>query len=104
MTNPKPRLSENTDYSTGRRTVSSDIDVPDRRPAEPHAIRVQAREHSTNQWSVSVVHGPHDEKDASGSYYRHMSQTQFSGPLGKLRPHLNKSANEAWKGLRDARG
>jgi hypothetical protein len=100
MTKPTPREFESKDYSTGRRTVTHDIDVPDRQPHEPHSIRAQARETGTNEWSVSVTHGPHDEKDEQGSYYRHISSTQFSGPLGKVKSTLRRSVNEQWKGLR----
>lgn len=96
-------MNESKDYATGRRTVTHDMDVPDRLPHEPHGIRAQAKETGSNQWNVSVVHGPHDTKDESGSYYRHISDTQFSGPLGKVKSGLKRSVNEQWKGMRDAR-
>lgn len=96
-------MNESRDYATGRRTITHDLDVPDRQPHEPHGIRAQAKETSPNQWNVNVVHGPHDTKDESGSYYRHISNTQFSGPLAKVKSGLKRSVNEQWKGMRDAR-
>lgn len=96
--------NESKDYNTGRRVVTHDMDVPDRQPHEPHGIRAQAKETGTNQWLMSVVHGPHDTKDESGSYYKHISDTQFAGPIGKVRSSLKQSVSAEWKGMRGARG
>jgi hypothetical protein len=87
----------------GYRTITHDMDVPDRLPHEPHGIRAQAKETAPNSWNVSVIHGPHDTKDESGSYYKHISNTQFSGPLGKVKSGLKRSVSESWKGVQGAR-
>jgi hypothetical protein len=97
------RTSESKDYHTGYRTITQDLDVPDRQPHEPYGIRAQAKETGTNQWSINVHHGPHEERDESGSYYRHISSDQFTGPLGKLKPQLRRAVSEQWKGVQRAR-
>lgn len=101
---PQHAVQEGKDYATGRRTVTHDIDIEDRLPHEPAAVRAQAREHSTNAWNITVTHGPHAEKDESGSYYKHISNTQFAGPLGQVKSGLKRAATAEWKGIRDARG
>jgi hypothetical protein len=103
MTKPVHSPMESKDYSTGRRVVTHDIEVPDRLPHEPMQVRAQAREHSTNQWTMDVTHGPFAEKNEQGSYYTHISSTQFAGPIGKVRSGLKRSATESWKGVMDAR-
>ena len=103
MPTPEHRSFDSTDYSTGRRTVTHDIDIPDRGPDEPLSVRAQARESGTNTWTVGVTHGPFEQKDESGSYYRHISSDQFTGPIGKVRSHLKKTATSEWKGYRGAR-
>lgn len=91
--------------SRGYRTVTHDIEVTDRLPHEPTGIRAQAREGpGNNRWTISVTHGPHEERDESGSYYKHISSTQFEGPLGKLKPILKRSVSEQWKQMKGARG
>jgi hypothetical protein len=97
---PPIQAKESKDYSTGYRVVTHDIEVPDRQPHEPLGLRAQARELSTNNWMVQVTHGPHEEKDESGSYYRHVNQMQFAGPIGQVRSTLNKAVSTEWKGLR----
>lgn len=103
MTKPEHRVQEGKDYNTGYRTVTHDIDIEDRLPHEPAGVRAQAREHGTNQWTINVTHGPHAEKDESGSYYKHISNTQFAGPLGQVKSGLKRAATEQWKGITSAR-
>ncbi len=102
---PKPvhSATESKDYATGRRVVTHDIEVPDRQSHEPMMVRAQAREHSANSWTMNVTHGPHEDKDEQGSYYRHISSTQFAGPIGQVRSGLKRAATESWKGVMDAR-
>ena len=99
---PKPAGSfhESKDYNTGKRSVYHEIEVPGRQSHEPHAIRAHARETSTNQWQVRVHHGPHAEKDESGSYYKHVDEFSHTGPLSSLKPKLKRSTSEQFKGLR----
>lgn len=99
---PKPegRLQESTDYSTGRRTVFHEIDVPHRQSHEPHSIRAQASETGKNQWLVKVTHGPHEERDESGSYYKHVAGFTHEGPIGSLRSALKRTTGQQFKGLR----
>lgn len=101
---PKPEHSafDSTDYSTGRRTVTHDIGIPDPQPNEPSTVRAQAKEFGTNSWTVGVTHGPFAEKDESGSYYRHISNDQFTGSISKVRTHLKRAATAEWKGYRGA--
>jgi hypothetical protein len=94
---------ESKDYATGRRTVTHDLEVTDRLPHEPTQIRAQAREHSPNTWTINVTHGPHETKDEQGSYYKHISSTQFAGPISKVKTSLRQSVNAEWKGMRNAR-
>lgn len=101
---PKPKgdFQQSTDYNTGRRTVYHEIEVPHRQDHEPHAIRAQATETSPNEWMVKVHHGPHAERDATGSYYKDMGTFSHSGPIGSLRSVLKRSTSEQFKGLRGA--
>lgn len=103
MATPEHREMASKD-SKGYRILTHDIDVPDRAPHEPHGIRAQAREVGNNSWSISVTHGPHDEPDERGSYYKHISSSQFSGPLGQVKTGLRRSLNQEWKGLRSGQG
>ena len=97
---PEGEFHESTDYSTGRRTVFHEINVPNPTPGEPHAIRAQATETGKNQWSVKVHHGPHAERDPSGSYYKHVEQFTHEGPIGTLRNTLKRTTGQQFKGLR----
>ena len=99
---PKPegRFQDSTDYNTGRRTVFHEIDVPHPAPGEPHAIRAQATETSPNEWLVKVHHGPHAERDESGSYYKDQGTFSHSGPLSSLKPRLKRTTGQQFKGLR----
>ena len=99
---PKPEgeFRESTDYNTGRRTVYHEIEVPSPGEGEPHAIRAQATETSKNEWMVKVHHGPHAERDPSGSYYKDMGTFSHSGPLGSLKSTLKRTTGQQFKGLR----
>ena len=101
---PKSEVREYKDYNTGYRSVSHVLDVPDRQPHEPVSITSHAKETSTNRWVVQTHHGPFEQKDEQGSYYKHISNTQFEGPLSKLKPVLKRSVSEQWKGVSGARG
>ena len=98
----QPSVSK--DYNTGYRIVTHDFDVPERQSHEPTGIRAQAREVGTNAWSIRVVHGPHEERDEGGSYYRHISSDQFSGTLSKVKPILRRSVTQQWGEMKKARG
>lgn len=93
-------MKESTDYSTGRRMVTYDIDLPDRQPHEPLGVRSQAREISKNQWMVKTTHGPFEEKDESGSYYKDMGSADVKGPPSAVRSHVKRAAAESFRGLR----
>jgi hypothetical protein len=97
---PEGRFQESTDYNTGRRTVFHEIDVPNPAPGEPHAIRAQAHETSPNQWMVKVHHGPHAERDETGSYYKNVADFVHTGPLGSVKSKLRSATSQQWKGLR----
>lgn len=97
------RENLSTDYNTGYRSAWYDADIPDRLPHEPHGIRSQAREHGRNRWSVSVTHGPHEEKDESGSYYKSVGSYVHEGPLGEVKRKLKADVNEQWDVLRRSR-
>jgi|SRR5215467_13311716 len=104
MPAPKPehRAFESKQSGTGYRTVTHDIEIPDRQPHEPSSVRAQARETSTNSWLINVHHGPFEERDESGSYYRNISSDQFTGPIGQVRALMKKKATAEWKGYRGA--
>jgi hypothetical protein len=97
---PEGQFQQSTDYNTGRRTVYHEIEVPHPAPGEPHAIRAQATETSPNEWMVKVHHGPHAERDASGSYYKDQGTFSHSGPLSSLKPTLKRTTGQQFKGLR----
>jgi hypothetical protein len=99
---PKPegRFQDSTNYNTGYRTVFHEIDVPHPAPGEPHAIRAQATETSKNQWMVKVTHGPHEERDPSGSYYKHVGEFSHEGPLSSMKGKLKRTTGQQFKGLR----
>jgi hypothetical protein len=98
--NPEGEFSESKNYNTGYRTVYHEINVPGRQSGEPHAIRAQATETSPNQWMVKVVHGPHDERDLSGSYYKSVGDFSHSGSMSSLKSKLKSTTRDQWKGLR----
>lgn len=99
-------VDEMKDYNTGYRTVTHDISVPEfgeHGSHEPSAIRAQAREHSTNQWTVHVTAGPHLERDERGSYYKGLGDFTHEGPPSSLKPVLRRSARDAWGKIIGAR-
>ena len=94
------RGNTSTDYHTGRRTSFFDIDLPDRQPHEPHAVRAKATELGTKSWSVEVVHGPHDTKNEQGSYYEVASRTSIEGKTaGVMAKHVERLARQAALGV-----
>ena len=103
MTQGPHRTSESRESGSGYRIVTHDFDVPDKREHEPSGIRAQARETGQNKWNVSVVHGPYDRTDESGSYYRHVSHEQFEGPAGKVKSELRRNVTSQWKSLKGTR-
>ena len=85
---------------TGYRRQSYDLEVPDRLPHEPHNIRVQAHESGPNRWTIRAHHGPHEEKDESGSYYKGVGETQeFTGPAGKVKSMIMRRGHDEFRGL-----
>jgi hypothetical protein len=97
------RMAETKDYSTGYRNIWAEADVPDRQSHEPHSVRSQARETGTNRWSVTVTHGPHEDKDESGSYYKHVGQYSHEGPVGQVRSKLRSDVKGEWRNIKQRR-
>lgn len=98
------RLSKSTDYHTGRVKTYFDVDIPDRQAHEPHNVRAMAEQIGTRTWSVHTVHGPHDEKDQTGSYYRSGERTTIEGKAaGAMGQHVERLARQAAVGVVKAR-
>lgn len=97
------RESWSKDYNTGYQRGFHEIEVPDRQPHEPMSVRAQARETSTKSWITEVVHGPHEQKDETGSYYRTLSSTQFQGTLSQVKALAKRSATASYRDLMKGR-
>ncbi len=84
------------DYNTGRKKWIADINVTDRVGSEPHSIRAQAEQINSRDWMVRVVHGPHEERDESGSYYRTVgSEMVHDATPAKMKTHVRRAAKSA---------
>ena len=95
---------ESKDSKTGHRHIYHDVNVPDRQGSEPSAVRAKAQEISPNKWAVQVVHGPHAEKDPSGSYYKTTESLTHEGPAGSVKSLVKKRAEGDWKKIMKERG
>jgi hypothetical protein len=94
------RVNESTDYNTGRGNIYADMDLSDRLPHEPHGIRAQAQQVNGRDWMVRVTHGPHEERDNTGSYYRSVASDIISGVTpSKVKTHVQRAVREAHKDL-----
>jgi len=97
---PEGRFQDGKDYNTGYRNVFHEIDIPGRQSHEPHSIRAHARETSPNQWLIKVTHGPHEERDPSGSYYKDAGTLTHTGPMGSVKSLLKRTTGQQFRGLR----
>ena len=94
------KLNESRGYDTGYRKHYYDLEVPDRLPHEPYNIRVDATETGTNRWTIRTTHGPHEERDPSGSYYKSVGESeQFEGPAGKVNTLIKKKGHDQFRNL-----
>jgi hypothetical protein len=101
------QFSENwsKDYTTGYQRGHVDVSIPDALPHEPTAVRASAQQINGSSWRVSVTHGPHHEKDESGSYYKEVhSQMEQGVTMAKLKPTLKRLARDSATGLLNQRG
>ena len=100
------RFHEGANYDTGYRHQYYDYDVPDRLPHEPHNIRIEAKEHRPNSWTIRSTHGPHDERDESGSYYRSSPDVEtevLEAPASKARSRIRSLGNAELRRLMQRR-
>lgn len=93
------RESDTKDFQTGYRNAWVDVEVPDHQPGEPTAIRAQAQELGPNRWNVRVVHGPHTEKDESGSYYKDVDRFPHEGSMATVKSKIRSAAKNQYKDL-----
>ena len=91
------RSEEMRDSTTGRKTHWVDIDVPDRQPHEPLGVRGKVVETGKNQWQTFVHHGPFEQRDERGSYYRLDPSGSFEGTGSAAKAHAKRLAKEAMK-------
>ena len=101
------RYSESQDYHTGRRLQYYDFDVPDRLAHEPHGIRVRAQEHGRNAWTITSTHGPYDERDERGSYYRSspdVADERLEAPASKAKARIRALGNAELRRMLSRRG
>jgi hypothetical protein len=88
------------DYNTGRAKLYAEVNLTDRLPHEPTAIRAQAEQVNGSDWIVRTTHGPHAEKDATGSYYRTVNSEVMHGVTpAKMKTHVRRAAKGAHNDL-----
>ena len=91
---------QSSDYNTGRANVYADVNLTDRLPHEPHSIRAQAEQVNSSDWIVRVVHGPHAERDTTGSYYRTVDTEVMHGVTpSKMKTHVRRAVKGAHNDL-----
>lgn len=91
---------QSRNYNTGYHNIYAQIPLSDRLPHEPHSIRAQAEQINSRDWMVRVVHGPHDERDVSGSYYRTVDTQLMTGMTpSKIKTHVRRAVKGAHNDL-----
>lgn len=91
---------EGRDYSTGRANIYAEVNLTDRLPHEPTAIRAQAQQVNSSDWIVRTTHGPHEERDETGSYYRTVNTEVMHGITpSKMKTHVRRAAKSAHSDL-----
>jgi hypothetical protein len=91
---------QSKDYNTGYHNIYADLNLTDRLPHEPHSIRAQAQQINRNDWIVRTTHGPHDERDTTGSYYRTVDTKVLHGVTpSKIKTHVRRAAKGAHNDL-----
>jgi hypothetical protein len=95
------RENQSTDYNTGRQKIYADVNLTtDRLPHEPHSIRAMAEQVNGRDWMVRVVHGPHEERDKTGSYYNTVATDIISGVTpSKVKTHVRRAVKSAHSDL-----
>ena len=91
---------QSRDYNTGRHNIYAEIPLTDRLPHEPHHIRAQAQQVNSSDWIVRTVHGPHEERDETGSYYKTVNTEVMHGVTpSKMKTHVRRAAKGAHNDL-----
>jgi hypothetical protein len=91
---------QSKDYNTGRARVFAEVNLTDRQAHEPHAVRAQAEQVNSSDWLVRTTHGPHDEKDETGSFYRTVNTEVMHGITpAKMKTHVRRAAKSAHNDL-----
>lgn len=94
QTNLNEQQSRN--YNTGRANIYAEVNLTDRLPHEPTAIRAQAEQVNSSDWIVRTTHGPHEERDETGSYYRTVNTEVMHGVTpSKMKTHVRRAAKSA---------
>ena len=87
---------QSRDYNTGWANIYAEIPLSDRLPHEPHHIRAQAQQINGRDWMVRVVHGPHEERDETGSYYKTIDTSVLHGVSpAKMKTHVRRAVKGA---------
>ena len=88
------------DYNTGRAKIYAEVNLTDRLPHEPTAIRAMAEQVNSSDWIVRTTHGPHEERDETGSYYRTVdTQVVHGSTPAKMKTHVRRAAKGAHNDL-----
>jgi len=91
---------QSRNYTNGRASIYAEVNLTDRLPHEPTAIRAQAEQVNSSDWIVRTTHGPHEEKDPTGSYYRTVSSEVMHGVTpAKMKTHVRRAAKQAHSDL-----
>jgi hypothetical protein len=91
---------QSRDYNTGRENIYAEIPLSDRLSHEPHHIRAQAQQINGRDWMVRVVHGPHEERDTTGSYYKTVDTTVLHDMTpSKIKTHVRRAVKGAHNDL-----
>ena len=90
------REEQGKDYNTGYQNIYAEIPLSDRLPHEPHHLRAQAQQINRNDWIVRTVHGPHDERNETGSYYETVNTEVMHGVTpSKMKTHVRRAVKGA---------
>jgi len=91
---------QSRNYNTGRANIYAEVNLTDRLAHEPHAVRAQAEQVNGSDWLVRTTHGPHADKDETGSYYRTVSTEVIHGSTAaKMKTHVRRAAKGAHNDL-----
>ena len=94
------QVQASRNYNTGRHNIYADVNLTDRLEHEPHAVRAQAEQVNSRDWIVRVTHGPHAERDETGSYYKTVdSQVVHDATPAKMKTHVRRAVKGAHNDL-----